>query len=256
MPWNQFDTYAVGGMVAGATTMTGGNGDTIHTYIARPDGAGPYPGVVLINHAPGWDEYYREWSRRFAEHGFVAIAPNIYDRAGSGTPEEQAAKVRAAGGVSDASVIGDAEAAMKWIKDQPFSNGKVGVIGNCSSGRYAALVASSVPGFDAVAVLWPANIIQTPDKLTPNQPTSVGDLAPNLTAPMLGLFGNDDTNPNPEMVNQYEAILKGLGKTYQFHRYDGAGHAFFVYSAMSYRPQAAMDGWEKVEAWFKQYLTS
>jgi carboxymethylenebutenolidase len=254
MPWNQFDTQAVGGMIAGATTMAGANGDTIHTYIARPDGPGPYPGVVLINHAPGWDEFYREFSRRFAEHGFIAIAPNIFDRAGGGTPDEQAAKMRADGGVADASVIGDAEAAMKWIKAQPMSNGKVGVIGSCSAGRHAALVASSVQGFDAVTVLWGANIIQTPDKLTPKQPVSVGDLAPNLTAPMLGLFGNDDMNPNPDMVNQYEGILKELGKTYQFHRYDGAGHGFFYYQGTSYRPQAAMDGWEKVEAWFKQYL--
>jgi carboxymethylenebutenolidase len=254
MPWNQFDTQAEGGMVAGVSKMAGANGDMIHTYVARPDGDGPYPGVVLIAHAPGWDEYYREFSRRFAEHGFVAIAPNIFDRVGGGTPTEQATKVRAAGGVADATVIGDAEAAMQWVRSQPFSNGKVGVIGNCSSGRHAALVASSVQGVDAVAALWPANIIQTPDKLTPNQPTSVGDLVPNLTAPMLGLFGNDDMNPNPDMVNQYEAILKEQGKTYQFHRYDGAGHAFMVYSTPSYRQQQAMDGWEKIEAWFRQYL--
>jgi len=254
MPWNQFDTQALGGMVAGVTTMAGANGDTIHTYIARPDGPGPYPGVVLITHAPGWDEFYREFSRRFAEHGFIAIAPNIFDRVGGGTPDEQVVKIRADGGVADASVIGDAEAAMKWVKAQPFSNGKVGVIGSCSAGRHAALVASSVQGFDAVTVLWGANVIQTPDKLTPKQPVSVGDLAPNLTAPMLGLFGNDDMNPNPDMVNQYEGILKELGKTYQFHRYDGAGHGFFYYQGTSYRPQAAMDGWEKVEAWFKQYL--
>jgi len=254
MPWNQFDTQAEGGMACGVSKMAGANGDSIHAYIARPDGAGPYPGVVLICHAPGWDEYYREFSRRFAEHGFIAIAPNIFDRVGGGTPNEQAAKVRADGGVADATVIGDAEAAMKWIKSQPSSNGKVGVIGNCSSGRHAALVASSVPGFDAVATLWPGNILQTPDQLTPNQPVSVGDLAQNLTAPMLGLFGNDDMNPSPDMVNQYEAILKENGKNYFFQRYDGAGHAFMVYDGPRYRPQQAMDAWDKIEAWFKQYL--
>jgi carboxymethylenebutenolidase len=254
MPWNQFDTQAETGMAAGVSTMAGANGDTIHVYTAVPNGAGPFPGVVLINHAPGWDEFYREFSRRFAEHGFIAIAPNIFDRVGGGTPDEQAARQRAEGGVADATVIGDAEAAMQWIKAQPSSNGKVGVIGSCSAGRHAALVASSVQGFDAVTVLWGANIIQTPDKLTPKQPTSVGDLVPNLTAPMLGLFGNDDMNPSPDMVNQYEGLLKEQGKTYQFHRYDGAGHGFFYYFSPAYRQQQAMDGWEKVEAWFKQYL--
>jgi len=254
MPWNQFETTAEGGMTAGVTTMTGANGDTIHTYVARPDGPGPFPGVVLVAHAPGWDEFLREFSRRFAEHGFMVNCPNIFERFGAGTPEEVAAKTRAAGGVSDATVIGDSQAAMQWLKSQPTSNGKVGVIGPCSAGRHAVLVASSVPGFDAVVDLWGANVVQTPEQLSERQPVAPIDLIPQLTAPMLGLFGNEDRNPSPDMVNQLEAKLQENGKTYQFHRYDGAGHGFFYYHNQSYRQQQAMDGWEKVEAWFKQYL--
>src|SRR6476646_6402447 len=150
MSWNQFRTDAEGGMVAMNTRITGGGGDTIHAYIARPDGAGPYPGVVLLHHAPGWDEYYREFTRRFAEHGFIAICPNLYERYGHGTPDDVAARVRGDGGVSDDQVVADAEAAMVWVKSQPTSNGKVGIIGSCSGGRHALLVASRVPGFDAV----------------------------------------------------------------------------------------------------------
>jgi carboxymethylenebutenolidase len=71
---------------------------------------------------------------------------------------------------------------------------------------------------------------------------------------MLGIFGNDDMNPNPDMVNQYEGLLKENGKTYQFHRYDGAGHGIWYYQGMSYRPQAAIDGWNKMLDWFGQYL--
>ena len=73
--WDTFRTDAEGGIVARVSWITGGGGDQIHAYIAQPDGPGPFPGVVLVHHAPGWDEFYREFSRRFAEHGFIAICP-------------------------------------------------------------------------------------------------------------------------------------------------------------------------------------
>ena len=154
--WNAFRTDTLGGIVAGVSMMTGGNGNQIHTYIARPDGAGPYPGVVMTHHAPGWDEYFREFARRFAEHGFIAIVPNLFEQFGQGTPDDVAAAARGAGGVSDASVIGDSQAALDLVKNMPWSNGKVGVIGTCSGGRHSLLVATKVPGFSAAADLWGA----------------------------------------------------------------------------------------------------
>jgi hypothetical protein len=109
----------------------------IQAYVARPDGSGPYPGIVLVHHAPGWDEFYQEFARRFANHGFVAICPNLYYREGHGTPDDVAAQVRAAGGVADGQVVADCEAAMGWLKSLPTSNGKVGIIGTCSGGRHS-----------------------------------------------------------------------------------------------------------------------
>jgi carboxymethylenebutenolidase len=252
--WNGFRTDELGGMVAGVSMIAGGGGDQIHAYIARPDGAGPYPGVVLMHHLGGWDEFHRELSRRFAEHGYIANCPNQYERYGHGTPDDVAARARGDGGVSDDQVVADAEAAMNWIKAQPTSNGKVGIIGPCSGGRLAVLVASRVDGFGAVADLWGGRVIMTPEQLTPKLPVAPIDLTANLNAPLIGLFGNDDTGPSPEQVNQHEQVLKDLGKTYVFHRYDGAGHGFFFYDRPSYRPQQAMDGWNKVIAFFNQYL--
>jgi carboxymethylenebutenolidase len=252
--WDTFRTDAEGGMVAGVAWITGGGGDQIHAYIARPDGPGPYPGVVLVHHAPGWDEFYREFARRFAEHGFIAIVPNLYERYGHGTPDDVAARVRGDGGVADDQVVADAEAAMVWLKAQPTSNGKVGIIGSCSGGRHALLVASRVPGFDAVVDLWGGGIIASPAQLTPKRPVAVIDLTPNLNAPLLGLFGNDDQSPSPAQVDQHEAVLRQNGKTYVFYRYDGAGHAFFNYHAPSYRQEPAMDGWNKIVVFYNQYL--
>jgi len=252
--WNNFQTKVEQGMVAGITTIPGGGGDTIEAYVARPDGAGPYPGVVLVHHLPGWDEYYQELARRFANHGFIAVAPNLYSRFGGGTPDEAAAAARAAGGVSDDSVVADSVAALNYFKGLPSGNGKAGIIGSCSGGRHAVLVASRSDGFSAVVDLWGGGVVQSADQLSANQPVAPIDLTPNLNAPLLGLFGNDDQRPSPEQVNQHEEVLKQNGKDYTFHRYDGAGHGFFYYHAPAYRQQAAMDGWNKVVAFFNQHL--
>src|SRR5205823_2219769 len=102
-----------------------GGGDPMPAYVARPDGPGPFPGVLLVHHAPGWDEFYQEFTRRFANHGYTAMCPNLYNRAGQGTPDDVAAAVRAAGGISDDQVVADCEAALGWLKALPTSNGKV-----------------------------------------------------------------------------------------------------------------------------------
>lgn len=252
--WNVFKTDVEQGIVAGITSYSGGGGDSIHAYVARPDGPGPYPGVVLVHHLPGWDEFYQEFTRRFANHGFIAISPDLYCRDGHGTPDDVAAKVRAEGGAPDQRVVSDLEAAMRWLKEQPTSNGKVGIVGTCSGGRHAVLTASSVQGFDAVVDLWGGNVVMPPDQLNDKRPVAPIDLTPGLTAPLLGLFGNDDQSPSPEQVDQHEAVLKEQGKQYEFHRYDGAGHGFFYYDRPAYRQQQAMDGWNKVVAFFNQHL--
>ena len=84
-------------MIAETITINGNNGEPISAYVARPMGAGPFPGVVLLHHIPGWDEWYREATRRFAHHGYAAISPNLFHRAGEGRSDDIAAKVRADG---------------------------------------------------------------------------------------------------------------------------------------------------------------
>jgi carboxymethylenebutenolidase len=249
--WNSYSTDQPEGVIAGVTSYSAGGGDLVHAYVARPEGPGPFPGVVLVMHGPGWDEFLRESSRRLAAHGFTTICPDLYCREGHGKPEDMAAKLRAEGGVADDRVVADMDAAQQWLKFLPTSNGKVGIVGMCSAGRHAVLTASRTTGFSAVADLW-GGVVQT--NLTAKQPVAPIDLTPNLNAPMLGLFGNDDRNPTPAEVDQHEAALQAAGKTYTFHRYDGAGHGFFYYHNTAYRPQAAMDGWNKLFAFFDQSL--
>ena len=249
--WNQNRTDEAQAISAGVITYAAGNGDQIHAYVARPDGTGPYPGIVLIHHLPGWDELYQEFARRFANHGYIVISPDLYCREGHGTPDDVAAKVRADGGVTDAQVAADCGAAATWLRAQPTSNGKVGIIGSCSGGRHTVMVVSKVTGFDAAVDLWGGRVVMEP---TEKQPQAPIDMTADLSAPLLGIFGNDDQAPTPEQVDQHEEELKKHGKTYEFHRYDGAGHAFWYHDRGAFRPQQAMDSWAKVFGWFEKYL--
>lgn len=253
--WNSFDTGSPAGLSAGVTQITGANGDQIHAYVARPEGSGPFPGVVAVMHMPGWDEFYQEFTRRLANHGYLTISPDLYCREGHGTPDDIAAKVRAAGGVADDQVLGDCTAAAKWLKSQPGSNGKVGIVGTCSGGRHAVMVASRAGAdFNAVIDLWGGGVVAPKESLTPKQPVAPVDYTKDLTVPLLGLFGNDDQRPTPADVDVHEAELKKYGKNYEFHRYDGAGHAFFAWSRPLYRFEQAQDGWQKVFAFLGRHL--
>ena len=144
------------GMIAETITINGNNGEPISAYAARPLGSGPFPGMVLIHHAPGWDEWYRETTRKFAHHGYAAISHNLYHRAGAGKADDVAAKVRAEGGVPDAQVIGDTEGAVQWLRVQPWLNGKVGAIGFCWGGGLVNQLAVADPNLKAAVAYYGA----------------------------------------------------------------------------------------------------
>ena len=243
------------GMVAENIEITGANGDTNHAYYARPTCEGPFPGVVWIHHFPGWDEWSKEAARKLAYHGFATIAPDLYCRMGHGTPAEMGAKAREAGGAPDDQVVGDAAASRDFLRAQPNTNGKVGVVGTCSGGRHAFLAACRAPGFDAAIDLWGGGVVARPEDATASRPVAPVEYTKDLDCPLLGLFGNDDRAPTAEQVDIHEAELKKHGKDYEFHRYDGAGHGFRYHNfPQAYRAEAAVNGWNKVLDFFHRKL--
>ena len=228
------------GMTCENVTLKGDKGTPITAYVAKPAGAGPFPGVVLIHHLPGWSELYIETTRRFAHHGYIAICANLYEREGGGSdgnPDDVAAKVRADGGIADSQMVGDTAAAVQWMRAQPNLNGKVGLFGSCSGGRHAFIYACQKKDVDACIDLWGGRVVMGKEELNAKTPTAPIDMTKELACPLLGLFGNDDRAPSPEQVNQHEAELKKHGKNYEFHRYDGAGHGFFYWHRPLYRPE-------------------
>jgi carboxymethylenebutenolidase len=241
------------GLIGETITMRGHNGDPLEAYYARPLGASSVPGVVVIHHMPGWDEWTKDVVRKLAHHGYAAIAPHLFSRLGPGAWDELAVAARSAGGMPDAQVVGDVGAAVQLLRDQPGCNGKVGVIGFCSGGRQAYMMACKLE-IDAAVDCWGGRVIAKPEELNERQPVAVIDMTPSMRCPLLGIFGNDDASPDPEQVNRTEEVLRSLGKDYEFHRYDGAGHGFFATDRANYRPEQAVDGWKKVFAFFERTL--
>src|SRR5262249_6565602 len=125
-------------MLAESVTIAGHNGDEIEAYLARPTSAGSYPGVVVIHHMPGYDRSTKEIVRTFAAYGYNAVCPNLHYRYAPGAKATDAAAAAIeAGGVPDEQCIGDVRGAVDFLRAQPWSTGKVAVIGYCSGGRQA-----------------------------------------------------------------------------------------------------------------------
>ncbi|GAA1252119.1 dienelactone hydrolase family protein [Pseudonocardia aurantiaca] len=242
-------------VLAETVSIRGADDDEVEAYTARPMDGGSRGGVVVIHHMPGYDRESKEVVRRFAVWGYNAICVNLYSREAPGAePDDAAAAARALGGVPDARFVGDAAGAVRWLRALPTANGKVGTIGFCSGGRQAFLSAVELDIQGAVDC-YGAFVVGEPPEGFPVRMTPLADRVGELRAPLLGLFGNDDAHPSPDQVDELEKLLKEHGKTYEFHRYDGAGHAFFSVDRPSYRVAAALDGWQRVQAFYATHLT-
>ncbi|HEY1671703.1 MAG TPA: dienelactone hydrolase family protein [Streptosporangiaceae bacterium] len=243
-------------IMAETINIPGHDGELIEAYYARPLGPGPFGSVVVIHHMPGYDPQTKEITRTFAVNGYNAICPNLYTREAPGaSPDDAAAAARAQGGVPDERLVGDVDGAAKFLRALENSNGKVGTIGYCSGGRQSFLAAVSLP-LDAAVDCYGAFVVGSPPEGMPLKVGPIVDKTPNLSCPLLGLFGADDSHPSPEQVGELEQALKAAGKTYEFHSYEGAGHAFFSVNRPSYRVEAANDGWQRIWDFYGQYLSA
>jgi carboxymethylenebutenolidase len=150
--------------------------------------------------------------------------------------------------------MGDSQACIDFLRDQPLSNGKVGVIGMCSGGRHTFMAACLCDGVDAAVDCWGGGVIMSEEELTEARPVSPIEYIDRLECPLLGIFGNDDRHPDQNEVNKLEEELKKRGKNYEFHRYDGAGHGFWYYDKGMYRQEQAMDSFNITLRFFEENL--
>lgn len=242
-------------MWAGTVTITGHEDAELEAYLARPLSDAPRGGVVVIHHLPGYDPPTKEIVRRFAAHGYAALMPNLYSREGAADPDDQAAAARAKGGVPDDQLVGDVAGAAAHLNGLDHANGRIGVIGYCSGGRQAFLAACSLD-LDAAVDCYGAFVVREPPPDAPLAVEPIVSKAPDLSCPLLGLFGEEDRYPSPEEVAELGAELTRLGKEHEFHVYPGAGHAFFAVERPAFRPEAAKDGWAKIFDFFGCHLSA
>ena len=223
------------------------DGETMRCYVSVPDGAGPFPAVVVIQHAGGVDEFVRGRCDRLAEARFVAVAPDLYHRDDPNSGDDPLTRM---GRLRDPSIVSDVNAAIEHTKALPEAHAdRMGITGYCMGGRVTYLMAAKNPDLKAAVVCWGGNIM-----VPWGEGPAPFELSKDIRCPVLGLFGEDDPNPSPADVAKLDAELTKLGKAHEFHSYAGAGHAFMNEGRPSYRQEATDDAWKKCVAWFDAYL--
>jgi carboxymethylenebutenolidase len=236
--------------------ILGHAGETIEAYFAEPLNVMGAGGVVVIHHMPGYDEATKEITRRFAVNGYLAVCPNLYSREAPGaSPDDAAAAARARGGVPDERLVGDVGGAAAFLRAQGASNGRVGVIGYCSGGRQSVLAACRLD-LDAAVDCYGAFVVIDPPEGLSMKLTSLVPILGDLACPLLGLFGAEDQFPSPEQTEQLRHHLTEHAKSFEFHTYEGAGHAFFAPDRPSYRPTVAVEAWGEIWKFFGRLLAS
>ncbi|PKB67434.1 MAG: hypothetical protein BZY81_04705 [SAR202 cluster bacterium Io17-Chloro-G4] len=227
------------------------DGTQIEAYLSQPATPGRYPGVIVTMEGMGLEDHMRDLTRRFAEQGYIAIAPDLYTREGRPASDKVMETLFS---VPDSQTMGDLEGAALYLKSHAHSNGKVGIIGFCSGGRYTLMFACTSANVNAAVDSAGGHII--PEELTEARPVATIDMVGNLACPLLALFGEEDGNPSPAHAERLKEELDKHGKTYEFKMYADAGHAFFADYRPSYRAAPAQDMWHRVLLFYEKYLSS
>jgi len=222
-------------------------------YEARPPGPGKYPVVIVIPEIWGMHEYIKDVVRRFARRGFLAITFEPYARTGGVLQiENREALMKVVNAVPDAQVMGDLNSIVAYVKKLPTARAdRIGVTGFCRGGLYTLLFAALNPDVKAAAA-WYGQI--KPAKTAGIRTEGPLDVAGQIKAPVLGLYGEADQGIPVADVKEMEAALKAAGKTAEFVLYPDAPHAFHADYRPSYRENLAKDAWARCLAWLNKYL--
>ncbi|MEP0871409.1 dienelactone hydrolase family protein [Trichocoleus desertorum AS-A10] len=238
------------GLIAGAVKIPVKDGN-IPAYRAMPAKGQNFPVVLVIQEIFGVHEHIQDVCRRFAQLGYVAIAPELFVRQGNVLKLSSVDEIRkVVAKVPDAQVLSDLDATVNWAVKSAKGNGKrLGITGFCWGGRMTWLYAAHNPQVKA-GVAWYGRLVGDRSPLTPRHAV---DIAPQLKTPVLGLYGGEDTGISLETVEEMRDRLKlGRSKS-QIIVYPDAPHAFFADYRPSYRDRDAEDGWKRLQAWFKRY---
>jgi len=231
------------------------NGDRIKAYAAWLRRDEREPAVIIIPDVRGLSEHYRDIARRFANEGFFALAADLYSREGAPELPDMESAFRWMRQLNDGRVLADIDSAVRFLGARPEVRLRsIGITGFCMGGQYALMAACSVPNLAACVSFY--GMLRYAEK-SEAKPQDALDLAPQLSCPYLGLFGEDDALIPRSDIKQLEGILRRAEKKFQTKVYPGAGHAFFNDQRPdAYRPEAAADAWTRALGFFRGHLDS
>jgi carboxymethylenebutenolidase len=206
-------------------------------YISRPEGSRPFPAVIVIQEWWGLVPHIKDVADRFAAEGFLALAPDLYHGQVATEPD---GAMQLARSMAWESALHDLKASAKWLKSLPEASGKLGCVGFCMGGGLSYRFAAHSEAPDAAVIFYGSS---------PNQIEE----AKSVSAPVLGLYGETDARITGNAPALAEA-MQAAGKSFEYHVYPGAAHAFFNDEAPVYNAEAARDAWGKTLAFFRQHL--
>ena len=236
--------------------LHGYQGLDMATYVSHPlpSAGNSFPAIIVVQEAFGVTRHIEKVCDQFAQEGYVAAAPALYHRQhpnpklGYGDGE---ALGRYMGALRDDELIDDLNVTINYLQEtyQRTIGQKIGIVGYCVGGRITYLAAASCPNLSAASVYYGGRI------LIPfgDGPAPI-DLTSQIKIPVMGNFGEQDSNPSPEDVGQIEAKLNEAGVTYDFKIYPGAGHGFNCDERDSYDEASAADALTRTLEWFDKYL--
>lgn len=227
---------------------TESDGSLMRVFLSVPAGDGPFPGVVVMQHQGGVDEFIQQMTRRLAQAGFLAAAPDLYHRDG---PDCQDEIVTRRSRLSDRRIINDIAATVACLQSQRGAEGaRLAVLGFCMGGRLAYLAAATQPSFKAAVAYYPGNTFRAWGRDIP----SPFERTVDIQCPLQAHFGAEDTNPSPQDMAKLDAELVRCNKSHEFHSYPNAAHAFMDNTKESYRRHADEESWPKTLEFLSRHL--
>ncbi|ABY30203.1 dienelactone hydrolase family protein [Methylorubrum extorquens] len=244
-------TTDTNGLIAGEVKIPTQDGE-IPAYRAMPAEGGPFPTILVVQEIFGVHEHIKDVCRRLAKLGYFALAPELYARQGdvSTLTNIQQIVSEVVSKVPDAQVMSDLDAAVAFAKGTGKADtARLGITGFCWGGRITWLYAAHDPAVKA-GVAWYGRLVGDSSALMPKNPV---DVAADLKAPVLGLYGGADQGIPVATIDRMKEACRAAGKTCDFVVYPEAGHAFHADYRPSYRAEPAQDGWKRLQDWFRQH---
>ena len=238
------------GLVAGEVQIPTEDG-MMPGYSAKPQGAGPFPTILVNEEIFGVHEHIKDLCRRLAKLGYLAVAPEIYAREGDLSKMTDPGQIvsQVINKTPDAQMLTDLDSAVAWAGKNGGDLGRLGVTGFCRGGRNTWLYDAHNPTLKA-AVAWYGPVRSPTSDI---QPKTVLDVAGQIHAPLLGMYGGQDNSISVADVQAAAETARKAGKTVDIHVYPDAPHGFNADYRPSYRKADAEDAWQRMLAWFKQY---